>query len=370
VEEPEAEPDQIARKMLKICARNMLDFSVMDRSSEQAVCNLEKLRDSNIKEELKRLVDALKEGLSFTVTDGKRMLGYPAICDAVRLARLDAQAFWGENFVDLFDFCGRLLKNCNQTVRAHDKLVKDLGLDENYEPKLRKSDLVRIAKELISCCENIRNAVKGLVPHSYYIGSELQYSHGLSIYFPWSLPGAPYFPTPLDNGDYRLDTAFDIYKEGYSFVKESGWADFLEAFFQATLRNVRRNHRSFTFLDQSVSLGNGLVEEHYDPQSEFLGPEPIIKSSPDTGRVDVWSNVKNYPRRNYLSPVDRERVINSARIIKAGTKDFENPQSPPVSSWGWNITGLVAEVIQAKPEKEPAEAIKSEEAKAASGRDQ
>jgi hypothetical protein len=42
---PKAEPEEISRKLLKACARHLLDFSVMDRSSEQSVCNLARLQE-------------------------------------------------------------------------------------------------------------------------------------------------------------------------------------------------------------------------------------------------------------------------------------------------------------------------------------
>src|SRR5437763_3156103 len=45
VRRPSAKPKAISRKLLKVCARNMLDFTIMDRSSEQSACNLERLRD-------------------------------------------------------------------------------------------------------------------------------------------------------------------------------------------------------------------------------------------------------------------------------------------------------------------------------------
>ncbi len=362
VEKPGEEPDNLAREMLKICARNMLDFSVMDRSSEQAVCNLKELRKSNITAEIARLVELLIQGLSFAKGERGLRLRYPAICDAIRLARLDAQAYWGENFVDLYDFCGRLLKKCNQMVRAHGQILQELGIEEEYDGELRNTPVVTLATDIIDRCKAIREEVKRLVPHSYFIGSDLQYSHGLSIYFPWSEPGAPYLPTRQEEtGDFKLNTAFEVYQQGFrGFVDDSRWAEFLKAFFAATLRNVRRTERSHE-LNKNVGLGlgAGVVSEVYQPQTEFLtGPE--IKSSPDTGRGDIWTSVKNYPRRGYLSPPDADRMERRAVHLKQG--DFD-PINPPVSSWGWNIQGLVAEAIKKeKPEKD----ARGAESKAAS----
>ena len=356
VKEPNEEPKTIARNILKACARHMLDFAVMDRSSEQSLCDLEALGESSMTPPIKALVPAvkdlvevLKEGLSFTVKGGKRDLSYPAICDAVRLARLEAQAYYYENFVDLFDFSERLLQKCDGIVKSYNDVLKGLKLAKNSK-RLGDTSLVRIANEISKRCEEIRKAVNRAVTESYYIGSGLQYSHGLSIYFPWTRPTAPYFPTPMRNGDFWLTTAFDTYKEA-RFVKESGWGDFLKIFFLATLRNVRRADRDFIIANNLSNLDGGMVtENHHNLSSDFLPGDPQ-KSSPDTGAgdFDTWSAIKNYPRRNYLSPADEER--RSTKPMKKGTKGFD-PKSPPVSPWGWNIAGLVAEVIQKQEEIE------------------
>ena len=344
VKQPKAEPKDIARDILKACARHMLDFAVMDRSSEQSMCDLQALDRSNITRLVSALAEVLGRALDFELKDEKRVLRYPAIVDAVKLARLEAQAFYGELFVDLFDFCERLLMKCNDIVRAQNALVKELQPRETARAILETS-LVKIASEIVVCCLNVRDAVTQVVPESYYIGSHSQYSHGLSIYFPWTRPSGPYFPTPMRNGDFWLRTAFSTYQET-SFVKASRWDRFLEAFFDATLRNVRRSDRDIV-LTNPPNLDIGLVTEIYHPPSEFLPGGDPQKSSPDTGGpgdFDFWSQVKNYPRRGYLSPADSERQIDNEIPIKRA--DFKQPTSPPVSAWGWNIAGLVADVIR------------------------
>lgn len=333
----------VANKFLKVCARNMLDFSIMDRSSEQAVIDLRALRESKVEGDIKELVEALVEGLDFDTTTGKRILAYPAICDATRLARLEAQAFWNETYVDLFDFCERLLKRCNEVVKTQSKLLKDLDLEDGLQPKLRQSRLVKMAKKIIGCCKSILKKEKELVPVSYHIGPNLQYSRGISIYFPWTLPGAPYIPIRKPgHRNFALRTAFDLYCE-YDFVTESKWSEFLKHFFWATLRNMRRADREFEFLDDTQSLEAGLVDEHFTGTSLMMTGD-LARSSPDTGAVYEQSvNIKNYPRRNYLSPVDLPTPIIDARTIQV-----DNPDSPPVSAQGWSLTGLVAEVIERK----------------------
>ncbi len=120
--------------MLKACARHLIDFSVMDRSSEQSVCDLSKLRDSkNITDAIKKLSRELQKALVFKPEKDesgleRQVLRYPIICDAVRLARLEAQSYWGETFVDVYDFCERLFKKCNEAVKVHNGLISSLAI--------------------------------------------------------------------------------------------------------------------------------------------------------------------------------------------------------------------------------------------------
>ena len=344
VEDPDAPTRDIARKLLKACARHMLDFAVMDRSSEQSICDLSFLRDNdNMTGAIKRLVTSLRWGLA---VDRSGELRYPMICNAIRVARLEAQSYWGETFVDIYDFCERLIKSCRQVDEFKATFIKQTKLSEANAPK----SLVKLTRQLstiISRCVDVQAEVKRMVPEtdSFYIGSELQYSHGLSIYFPFSLPGAPYFFKRWGTKDkkYSLKTAFETYCR-YGFVRSSGWGHFLQAFFQATLRNMRRSSRDYA-LQPTNSLDLGLEETRYPPMEVVT--INLQKSSSDTGKVDheVWSNIKNYPRRNYLSPADCRRRVNGQSRQLAGTKNFTNTDSPPVSYLGWNMPTVVVETI-------------------------
>ena len=95
-------PEVISRELLKACARHLIDFSLMDRSSEQSVCDLRRLElDGNVTTLIRHLVTELHAALQFEEVKGEKVLRHPAICDAVRIARLEAQSYWGETFVDL-----------------------------------------------------------------------------------------------------------------------------------------------------------------------------------------------------------------------------------------------------------------------------
>ncbi len=376
---PEASSIEIAHQILKACARRLLDFTLMDRSSEQSICDLTKLRrGTNIVSAVRELSRELQKGLAYDPCTGEIL--YPPIRDAVVLARLEAQSFWSETFVDLYDFCELLLKRCNVVMENEVKFViqyfdayQDKSVNEQATPErgersggLRISGevLVELRRQLLNspitqhfrdigyACLRVLNHFKerrkAVVPFAYYVCPALQYSHGLSIYFPWTLPNDPiiFEPVPDSYGhwprrgeptNYSLKTAFDEYKE-YDFAKCEGgeWANFLVSYFRATLRNVRRADERFMPVTDARDLRffeEKVIRENPAP------PVNLQKSSSSTGDEGdcVCPTIKNYPRRYYLSPVD----CHSQEKGTTGPSDT----SDHVSYLGWHLRGIVAEVI-------------------------
>jgi hypothetical protein len=145
-------------------------------------------------------------------------------------------------------------------------------------------------------------------------------------------------------------TPFDQYKE-YEFGKANygDWVRTLEAFFRATLRNVRRVEYEYkpddvVFFRREVSSAEGV---------EFSTPAiDLLKSGSSSGDEDEFDfpRIKNYPRRFYLSPADCKRRM---KILGPGfdTANNENVIGKPgeVSYLGWNIRGFMAEVIGLPP---------------------
>jgi hypothetical protein len=269
----------------------------------------------------------------------------PAICDVVKLARLEAQSFWGEDFVDVYDFCERLLKKCNEAIKANDGLMSQLVAEGHLQRKPRQTKLASDLKRIMARCITVMNSVKAMVPHSYYIGPELQYSRGLSIYFPWTMPSEPY--TFEEKGlEHVLIPAFETYSR-YKFVRAARWSEFLWAFYRATVRKVRRADRDFD-LGGTDDLSGGAVTEDISSLPYIVTLENLQKTGSDGGIVDhdVWSYVKNYPRRNYVSPSDCRRTIEKGGRFPAHSREHPDPKSPPVSYLGWNICEFLREVIE------------------------
>ncbi|MDQ3802627.1 MAG: clostripain-related cysteine peptidase [Acidobacteriota bacterium] len=379
------EPKDIAHTILRVCARNLIDFSLMDRSSEQAVCDLTTLsRPQNVVTAVRRLSAAMQDGLEF---DHRGELLYPAIRDAIWLARHEAQGFWAETFVDLYDFCELLLRHCNEAISRPVALIERLlelgtiqwvkknGPDpgEIKEALVRADPGLRLFRRIAERCWDVLKEFEGehkFVNCAYYVGPDLQYSHGVSIYFPWTLPQDPIIFEPVGGtpgrgsggnyglswvsfdkvgrppDDYILRTAFDEYKN-YDFARNQvgAWAAFLEKFFRATLRNVRR----FDF-----EYKEGTDSRFVDPLAQrererFVPPADVNlqKSGSDNDSEEdcICPTIKNYPRRFYLSPADCQRRC-PLPPHAVHTEDAADPKDPCASYLGWNIRGLLASVIK------------------------
>jgi hypothetical protein len=223
-------------------------------------------------------------------------------------------------------------------------VLKELngGREENVAPKeFRNTEQMRKLKEIANDCKAVMREVQKMVSASYYIGAELQYSHGLSVYFPWTRQEKPYTFMPAGrHKDARLQTAFETYQH-YKFAVDSNWSKFLESFYRATLRKVRRADRQFEVRTDHESPDLGLIDFTLADSSESVAIN-LQKTSSDMGSADdcTCSPIKNYPRRNYLAPADCAR-----RTEKVGKMNRRIHGQEPVSYLGWNIRGLVADVI-------------------------
>ncbi|MCA1621214.1 MAG: clostripain-related cysteine peptidase [Acidobacteria bacterium] len=194
-------------------ARNSFDFQLAGYSFDVALCDLTKARD--LQKPIDDLARALMVGLGGEMSKADLEGGVPLARELMLLAHWDAQSFWQENYTDLYDFCYRLRRRCALLY-----------------PELKESSPERVA--ILDACEEVMKVLeKGtqgdddrLIVRAEFVGDEYQYSHGLSIFFPWAQPDGPFFGKVY--GEYRL------IKE-----KETAWAAFLDSYFEKTLRATR-----------------------------------------------------------------------------------------------------------------------------------
>jgi hypothetical protein len=127
-------------------------------------------------------------------------------------------------------------------------------------------DLIRNASR------RVLDAVDSAVVSAGTTGPELQHSHGLSIYFPWSF--RDFIP------EYRY----------LRFAEETGWRKFLETYLRAT-RRMRR------FQSENLKGASGPAEPRRVPETALAGTRDI-----ETGtRKDVEAGT----RKGLLALLDK-----------------------------------------------------------------
>jgi hypothetical protein len=215
-----ASPDvpTLMSKLYYLAMYNATDYMLSGYSLDLALCSLAEEKFDRFKEPFQRLIAALRRALS----DGRGK-------EIVQLAHLESQSYWQENYTDLFDLCECLRRKC----------------DDN-------DDLQRLIKEacdgLIGKTDKGAGPFSDLVVHSDNFGSKYQFSHGLSIYFPWCEPSDD------EPRQIRGATAEGGAQQGteeetpnspmgryrkYDFTTDFGdnsWYSFLKDYFRATRR--------------------------------------------------------------------------------------------------------------------------------------
>jgi hypothetical protein len=210
-------PEDIVRvnvkKMFKrifyYCLYNSYDFQLAGYSFDLTLCDLKKVPD--IKEPLIALSKALREAL--------KKGAHPLAQERILLAHWDAQSYWKENYTDLYDFCFRLKRRC-------------LSVNPALEEKPEGTDATAL-RDIYDACEGIMDKLQrgvqgeddGIIVRSEFAGPTYQYSHGLSVFFPWSKPA---------------DSFFEEQYTKYKFCRDTFWAEFLDKYFTQTQRHTHR----------------------------------------------------------------------------------------------------------------------------------
>ena len=175
VENPSMEPEALAVSIAENFVASYADCE--DLSVTQSVCDLDKC------DLLASAIDRLAGTLIRKLTDVETKR-------SVMLARLQAQAYEHTEYIDLYDFCALLCEH------SRDEDIRTAS---------------RAVMEVISS--------KGFVLKSLYQGDAMQYSYGLSIYFPLHEVSRSY---------ERLDIA-----------RDTRWVTFLKDY----LNRIRRPNR-------------------------------------------------------------------------------------------------------------------------------
>ena len=249
-------PD-LMNELHDLCLHNGADFIFAGYSSDLCLCSLELKRVDALSKPIEELTQALQAGLN----DGGR--------DLILLAHWESQSYFQEVYTDLYDFCLCLKERC---------------ID------FEKNQLQNTMKE---ACESVmavlETGTKGPIVQADFFGPDCQYSHGLSIYFPWT--------RPVEDAREHFSKNY----QAYAFVTEmcgASWFQFLDDYFEKTKRPKRNIVISPDYQEELK-----FAESMFRPIAFRGGPAqyPVAaltgKDNPaDAGGEFSYSFIKNYSR--------------------------------------------------------------------------
>lgn len=282
----QASVQALVQSIYELSLYNAPDFAYSGYSHDLSLCSLAQDKLDQLLGPLQKLADTLKESLA-----------RPRGRELILLAHLQSQSFYGETYTDIFDFCRCLAKNCD--------------LADPFQ------------RTLAEVCEAVGRAFEprgfdGLVVFSDNFGWEYQYSRGLSIYFPWSKPLGDVDNNPVTN--YKTYAFHRDLGEGHS------WLDFLEAYWEATMRPADTNN-STEFFDQitNTSVESAIFEFFNDNLTGRstnvirrlggLGSDPN-KPNASQGASCGCTSIKNFPTEVKLNRRIR-RLSATPRVANA-----------------------------------------------------
>lgn len=246
---------------------NSYDFQLAGYSYDLCLCDLTKLQKE---EERVKITNPLRDLSSALITG----LADPFVRELILLAHWEAQSYWQEQYTDLYDFCFCLDRRCE--------------LSKGQVESKYNLDAIQTA------CENVRKVLKanvgkdskGLVVHSEFVGPASQYTHGLSVFFPWSMP---------------VDLFFTKQYTQYKF-EETTWSTFLKGYFDQTRRKPRfdkkeedpiaGNNKPHPGIDERLLSVLQVISNNSTKQAGQLGHEG---SHDGTGDDCECHSIKNYP---------------------------------------------------------------------------
>jgi cysteine peptidase C11 family protein len=197
-------------KMFEYTIYNSFDFQLAGYSSDLTLCDLNRVN------QLQRPMTALAQALRAGLTKGKAEDDL-CIREAILLAHWEAQSYFDENFTDLYDFCFRMAAK-KEIARPKSTTRKEL-------------------EDIVKACEAVMDVLKrgskrndfGPIVRCVFCGPAYQYSHGLSVFFPWAEP----------IGSNMWDKQYEY----YILNKRTGWKNFLETYFDETMRKTQQDER-------------------------------------------------------------------------------------------------------------------------------
>jgi hypothetical protein len=220
MERKEKHVKRLFTDIFSYCLYNSYDFNVAGYNFDVSLCDLNKVSETQVP--LSDLSQHLIAGLTYPQEEERKR-----IQERILLAHLDAQSYWLENYTDLRDFCLCLKRRFNDAAPG--------SLPEEFKTKILSAcdamiEVLRREDDHSDGQRGVSPRVDRLIVRSQFAGALSQYSHGLSVFFPWSQP-AKFWPE---------------YKKYRFSVKHVGtrWSEFLDTYFKETQRKQRAEEDS------------------------------------------------------------------------------------------------------------------------------
>ena len=267
--------DRLIMSVQRLALHNSTDFMFSGISADLCLCSLNPEKVDGLDKPLRNLTKALKDGL-------KSARGL----ELIKLAHLESQSFWQENYTDLFDFCLCLGRECHL------------------------SDPVQ--KAMADACKQVKDTLRetnhpdGLIVRSDYFGPLFQYSRGLSIYFPWAPPVQDVPALPGDDILQRYNE-YNFTKEFKNGSVDDSWLGFLNSYFKETRRPSREKEDNPKFEENGekilpdhvlAMIGGSSIAGIEALDDDPRKPTPQLqKPTPQLFDGGCSCTVKNYPMR-------------------------------------------------------------------------
>jgi len=197
------EPKALAFKIVDRYVNYYRDFLPAARSVDLSACDLSRC------EELANAIKELADTMYNKITDQKDPAGAAETLRHIVLAHWEAQSYKDDQYVDLYDFCDLLDRGSSESPETGSVVMRYLAVDDN----------IRTACQKIKTVLGDGTTPDGMILKSCYSGPAVQYSHGLSVYFPWS-------------------NVINTYKD-LEFAKATHWERFLLKYIELTRRGTR-----------------------------------------------------------------------------------------------------------------------------------
>jgi len=169
---------------------NSRDYLLAGYSFDLCLCDLRRDKIKTLEEPIRGLSKALVAGLKDEAN--------PLVKYLILLAHWESQSYFQENYTDLYDFCLSLRRYCEKPVTAASgaetirSMAKIQAACESVRIVLRNQASNRHKAIDPDNPNNINEPVNSTNPviHAAFAGPDSQFSHGLSVYFPWARPTA------------------------------------------------------------------------------------------------------------------------------------------------------------------------------------